>query len=220
MTNADTANGVTFQWTNNNSNIPGANTASYAANATGAYNLVLTNSYNCVRTSADIDVTVNPLPTPTITVLDSWGNMTVDQTYTYYQWNMNGNAITGANGQQYQGTTSGNYTVTVRDSNGCENTSSNVNPTGVKTVVNGNNFVLYPNPNAGTFTIDGIVTSTDGKVAVEIVDATGKLVYREDMKTTGDKLNKQININHVAAGAYMIRVVSDNTREVIPFVKR
>jgi hypothetical protein len=220
MSNADIANGVTYQWTNNNNNIPGANTATYTANATGTYNIVLTNSYNCVRTSADVVVTVNPLPTPGIIVLDGSGNMTVDQTYTYYQWNLNGNAINGANSQQYQGVASGSYTVTVRDSNGCENTSGIKNPTGVKNVANGNNFVLYPNPNAGTFTIDGIVTSTDGKIAVEIVDATGKLVYKEEMKTIGNKLNTQVNINHVAAGAYMIRIVSDNAREVIPFVKR
>ena len=139
----------------------------------------------------------------------------------YYQWNKDGNAISGANSQTYQATVAGSYTVTVRDSNGCENTSPPKLPLAISNVANGNStFVLYPNPNTGTFVVEGTITSTDGKAAIEITDVTGKLVYREDVKTMSDKLNHTINISNVASGAYMIRIVSDNAREVVPFVKR
>jgi hypothetical protein len=219
INNEDTANNVTFQWTNNGQNINGANANSYTANASGQYAVVLTNSYSCVRTSSTVDVTVNPLPTPTVTVLDELGNMTTGQ-YSYYQWKKDNVDIQGANSQNYQATGPGQYTVMVRDTNGCENTSSSIDPTSVANVKNGgSNFVLYPNPNNGTFTIDGTLKSGDGMVALEIVDVTGKLVYREDVKMSGDKLSKQLNVSNVASGAYMIRVVSDSAREVIPFVK-
>ena len=216
----DTVTGTSFQWMNNGSNIGGATSADYSATATGVYSVVLTNSFNCSRTSTDVSVTVNPLPTPAVTVLDAWGNMTTGQ-YDYYQWNKDGSAINGANSQTYQATVAGSYTVTVRDSNGCENTSPPKLPLAISNVANGNStFVLYPNPNTGTFVVEGTITSTDGKAAIEITDVTGKLVYREDVKTMSDKLNHTINISNVASGAYMIRIVSDNAREVVPFVKR
>ncbi|MBL7717773.1 MAG: SBBP repeat-containing protein [Flavipsychrobacter sp.] len=220
ITATDTTTGTTFQWQNGGVDISGANNTTYNANTTGLYTVVVTNTYNCSRTSAEVAVIVNPLPTPTVTVLDAFGKMTVNQTYNAYQWNLNGNPIGGATSQEYQGTQSGNYSVTVTDSNGCQATSQVLNPTAVSSVAGNSNFVLYPNPNSGSFFIDGTFASNDGKVSFEIVDATGKLVYKEELKISGDKLHHQLDINQVAAGAYLIRIVSDSGREAIPFVKR
>ena len=59
--------GYSYQWKNNNIDISGATSQSYTANASGNYAAVVT-SNGCATTSAAIVVTVNPLPTPTITV--------------------------------------------------------------------------------------------------------------------------------------------------------
>ncbi|MBU3659844.1 MAG: T9SS type A sorting domain-containing protein [Flavobacteriales bacterium] len=67
MLNANTGTGLTYQWKNNGTNITGATTASYTANASGSYTVVVTNSNSCSKTSSATTVTVNPLTTPTFT---------------------------------------------------------------------------------------------------------------------------------------------------------
>lgn len=67
-----------------------------------------------------ITVIVHPLPTPSIATNNdtlATGN------YVTYQWYLNGNIISGANGQTLIASQAGDYTVSVTDTNGCTGTS-------------------------------------------------------------------------------------------------
>ena len=66
--NANTGTGLSYQWKLNGNNIIGATAASYTANASGIYTVVVTNSNLCSATSNQIPITVNPIPTATFTV--------------------------------------------------------------------------------------------------------------------------------------------------------
>jgi len=88
----------------------------------------------------NITVTVNPLPpTPTITpggpTTFCQGSSVVltSSSAAGYQWKLNGSPIGGATLQTYSATTTGSYTVTISDANGCTAasaaTSVTVNPT-------------------------------------------------------------------------------------------
>jgi hypothetical protein len=63
--NANTGTGLTYQWKNNGSNILGANTFSYIANAAGTYTVVVTNGSGCSTTSTGTIVSVSQLSAPT-----------------------------------------------------------------------------------------------------------------------------------------------------------
>jgi hypothetical protein len=65
--NSNTGTGLTYQWKNNGTNITGATAASYTANASGSYTVVVTNSNGCLKTSTATIVTVNPSTTPIFT---------------------------------------------------------------------------------------------------------------------------------------------------------
>jgi hypothetical protein len=65
--NANTGTGLTYQWKNNGTNITGATAASYTANVSGSYTVVVTNSNGCLKTSTATIVTVNPSTTPIFT---------------------------------------------------------------------------------------------------------------------------------------------------------
>jgi hypothetical protein len=65
--NANTGTGLTYQWRNNGTNISGATAASYTANSSGSYTVVVTNSNGCSATSSASTVTVNPIITPAFT---------------------------------------------------------------------------------------------------------------------------------------------------------
>jgi|GEM_PF-1797709 len=58
--NANTGIGLSYQWRLNGTNITGATTSSYTANASGSYTVVVTNTSACSSTSAAINVTAVP----------------------------------------------------------------------------------------------------------------------------------------------------------------
>src|SRR5262249_5658986 len=106
--------------------------------------VTITGANGCSATSAATAVTVNPLPTPTLTAS---GPTTFCQgrsvtltasSGSSYSWS------TGATTQPITVTASGHYSVTVTDANGCSATSA---PTGVTV-----NYALTPGIYAGGYT--------------------------------------------------------------------
>ena len=57
---------TSYQWTVGGSNILNSNSSTYTATAAGTYAVVVTNSNGCSITSAGYAVTVNALPTASI----------------------------------------------------------------------------------------------------------------------------------------------------------
>jgi hypothetical protein len=132
MLNANTGNGFTYQWKNNGTVISGATAMNYTATTTGNYTLSIT-SGGCSATSSAIAVTVNPLPSATITAAGPTtfcsGNSVVLNATTGngygFQWNNNNTPISGATNASFTASTSGNYSVVVTASS-CASTSAGV----------------------------------------------------------------------------------------------
>jgi len=130
--NANTANGLTYQWYLNGTVITGATSASYTANASGSYTVVVTNASSCSATSNATVVTVNALPTATITPATTTtfcqgGSVTLNANTgsgLTYQWKLNGTNITGATSSSYTANASGSYTVVVTNASSCSATST------------------------------------------------------------------------------------------------
>lgn len=130
--------GQTYQWKLNGTNIAAATTATFSTNTAGVYSVVATTTATgCTATSASVTVTVNALPTATITPVGSttacqgdtvWLNGNTGSGLSY-QWKLNGTNITGATAASYPATASGSYTVMVTNGSNCSTTSSVVNVT-------------------------------------------------------------------------------------------
>ena len=214
---ANTGTGLTYQWYDGSTAITGATSASYTANASGTYTVVVSDG-TCSTTSAAVTVTVNPLPTPTITATGN--QLSTTATYSTYQWYDGSGPISGATSQTYTPTAPGSYYVIVTDGNGCSN-QSNTLPVSVSSVGKEATIVLYPNPNNGSFTVNGNFTSKDGKVQVEIVDVAGRIVHQEQIVIKANLISAEININaHIASGVYTLKLSSDAQTAVLPFVKK
>nr|MBM3932265.1 hypothetical protein [Sphingomonadales bacterium] len=65
--NASSGTGLSYQWFLNGSAINGATNSSLVANSAGSYTVSVSESANCSYTSAAVSLTVNALPTATIT---------------------------------------------------------------------------------------------------------------------------------------------------------
>lgn len=156
----------------------------------GTYSVTVTDGNGCVGTSADLTVTVDELPEPTITAdgpttfCDGDNVVLTASTAVSYLWS------TGATTQSITVTTSGSFTVTATDANGCEGTSDpvvttvNDNPTptivpnGPTIFCDGDSVVLRTEPAASYLwstgeTTDEITVFTSGTFTVTVTDANG-----------------------------------------------
>jgi hypothetical protein len=132
--NANTGSGLTYQWNRNSGAIAGATNASYPATTTGTYTVTVTNGNNCSTTSSATNVTVNPRPlasisyTTPVTFCEGGAVVltAISPTGTSYQWNNNAVQMAGSTGNYYVASTSGSYTVTIRNSFGCTETSPSI----------------------------------------------------------------------------------------------
>lgn len=115
----------TYQWNRNGIPVSGATSSSFYPTQSGTYTVTIYQN-NCAVTSAGISVTFNPLPSvPIITSSGtitpcSGGSMTLTAPsgFSSYLWN------TGSTASSLVVSQSGNYSVSVSNSNGCSRTSN------------------------------------------------------------------------------------------------
>ncbi len=131
----------------------------------GNYTVQVTDANGCYINSAPFVVTVNPLPTPNISLQPN--NDLVSSAVTGNQWYLNGVLIPGATNQSYTPTVTGTYTVEVTDANGCVG----ISPPYVLTTVGINKHQL----------LSDVFSYTNGRLTVhkgvwQLYDMTGRMV--------------------------------------------
>ena len=108
---------------------------------------------------------------------------------------------------------SGDYTVTITDANGCTFDRDAFVDSQLGVLENGFSFTIYPNPSNGVFNVQ--LLNFDDQVQVEIVDVTGRIVYRS--MNNGQSLFN-VDLNDKADGTYFFRISSgefETTKKII-----
>ena len=128
--NANATSGSTFQWTLNGIALPGGNTSSFSATQAGTYAVTVVLG-SCSAATANVQVTVNSPPSP---VINQVGPLTIcpgqnqvlslSQSFSSYQWLLNGSPIAGQTLGSLSVTTSGTYGVLVTNWSGCTATAN------------------------------------------------------------------------------------------------
>lgn len=198
---------LSYQWKENNNN-EGPNAATYTTGiltaGTKSYTVDVSNGCGS-ETSNAVSVTVNALPSPTIT---QSGNTLSTQSFSSYQWQLNGSDITNANAQTYTATANGNYTVEVTDANGCNAISAIANVTGVGIAeLTQFNTTIYPNPASTQL----YIAAEEAIAKVRIVDLLG----REWMTLPANgTMMYQLDISQLAEAAYFVQISSTGGKQV------
>lgn len=173
----------------------------------GTYKDTLQNAAGC-DSIVTLILTVNPLPTPTIT---QNGNVLSTGTYNAYQWQLSNNNIPNATSQSYTVTQSGSYTVVVTDANGCTGTSPavNVSISNVQDVAGDLTVKILPNPNNGNFKL--VLNDNN------IYDVTISNLIGEVMMTA--KVQKEHNffMNDTPKGIYLVNIKKDADSKTLKF---
>lgn len=180
---------ASYVWSN------GASTQSIIVNATGNYMVTVTAANGCSAVSTATTVSVHPLPPlPVITATDS---SLVSSATSGNQWYLDGQAIPGANMQQFKPVATGQYTVSSTDANGCTATSVPYFFMLSKLIDLGGEqgFTIIPNPNNGRFVLrSGAFPCSD----LKIFNAAGKLVFQRST------LDAAVEVGGLEHGTYLL----------------
>ena len=205
-----------YNWSN------GDLTQTTTVNTAGTFTVTITNSDGC-EASDSIVVTLNALPLVNLgndTTICNNQNITLDagSGFVSYTWMPSGNTqtitVTGAN-------TVNTYSVTVTDTNGCSNTDAIIvtysSCTGIeKNADQLSKLEIYPNPSNGNFTLNLGLISSDTEL--NILDMNGKLIYSEVIAKNTSPI-KQVNIEKLPAGIYMLTIRSNNEIQTLRISK-
>jgi hypothetical protein len=150
---------------------------------------------------AEMAVALNPAPEQP--VIEQSADTLFASGVGSFQWALFGATIPGATDAFLQSSTSGEYTVTITDANGCSSTSEPFPfvATGINQVWNGS-FAVQPNPSNGSFTV--MTPSLPNEAALEIYAMDGRLVHAQVIPAS--TALTELSIDQPAAGLYMLRL--------------
>ncbi|MBA3648446.1 MAG: SBBP repeat-containing protein [Chitinophagales bacterium] len=209
----------------NNANIanPNANPKS-----TTSYVVTVDNGLGCGTAKDTVVVTVNPLPTATITASGSLSICAGDNvTLTAnsgagltYQWKNGSTKISGATNISYTAKTAGTYKVTVTNSNGCSATSSGKK---VQIVCKGENLssqdelfniTASPNPSSNYFTVK-FTNNGNTSVTLDVFNLIGQNIFHlSGVSETELNVGKDWK-----AGIYLVKINNGTEERELRLIK-
>jgi hypothetical protein len=74
------------------------------------------------------------------------------------------------------------------------------------------NFVLYPNPNKGNFTVQ-FNSASSNDVSIVVNDMRGRQIFKKMYQNTG-LFSQNLQLDSVQAGVYLVTVQDGNKKEV------
>lgn len=95
---------------------------------------------------------------------------------------------------------------------GSGNCDSTATPAGIAEFTKGNEIIVSPNPNNGTFIIN-YTSEKSEKVSVTLMDMLGHKVYSNELKSTIGNNTLEINTNNLNSGIYMLQWLTDSNRK-------
>lgn len=201
-----TASGAdTYTWSTAGGN---AASAVFTPTAMTTYTVEGTNSCGTGSTTATIDVTspltINATTSSTMLCAGETATLTASGTATTYTWAPGGQttAIVAVTP-----TTSTVYTVS--SSNICgvvtATVNQNVSPCAGIQELGSANISVYPNPSTGIVNFD-ITSDLAGNVSLEMYDAIGKLVVKENLT----KEHTVLNLSKLEEGIYIFKMIKNN----------
>jgi len=195
--------GYTYLWSN------GTATQSISTNSTGNYAVIVGNSFGCKSAASDT-FKIYPLPAKPV-ITKSGIKLSTSSTGTF-QWYKENSLITGATGQTYTITESGNYSVKVTNQGGCSSISDKINAikTSIENISDIEGLNIYPNPSSGSFILEFKPNALNKRYTIKIYNVLNQLIYFKELKQTNTQIKENIDIGQNAPGNYYLHLISDN----------
>lgn len=187
-----------------------------------------------------LNIYPNVIPTVTISTSSSTSAVYLGQVITFfaevtsggtmhtYQWYVDNEAVPGATNSSYAHAVYNNDTVfcVVNGNPPCEmgslGTSNSIVIQGDYLGVNGlngigGNLALFPNPNNGTFTLRGTLSSEGA--TYDVINVLGQVVHKGDVISKQGAVDQVIKLDRgLSAGTYMLRINSGTDNKIFHFI--
>lgn len=193
---------------------PFTSTTAYSGLAAGTYNVVVKDTSGCTFTTTATVGSTGAVPS-TPTIIEGPGFVLTSSSPTGNQWYQNGVLLPGETGQTYTASADGSYTVIVT-TGGCSSAESLpavITGVGIAEAGNPNLLSVYPNPNNGNFTVTFFSAGKES-YTIELTNALGQVVYKEQMKDFSGKYTKQLSVEPFGKGIYMLNLTNANHETV------
>ncbi|TAL58674.1 MAG: T9SS type A sorting domain-containing protein [Bacteroidetes bacterium] len=210
--NSSVSGGITpytFSWSN------GATGATATGLPAGTYTLAVADANGCTKT-ATVAIAQPAAISSSLTVVNESSCGATDGsasagvsggTLPYsYSWS---NGQTNATAT---GLTSGTYTLVITDANGCTHNPGAATvscPNGVTQLSMQNEFIIFPNPASGIFTLDAGQQSSDEKQII-IYNVYGEKIYNNSHFQINSFSNFQIDLSVQPSGIYFINIKTEH----------
>ena len=218
-----TAEGGTgsFQFSENGNNY-GANN-SFDGLTAGTYTFFAQDENGCVQS---VDANVGEPEAIVVTGIVSEGSVTgegtIDVTVTggalpyTYEWI--GPGVSGQDGQDLEGISTGTYTVEVTDANGCSTTESFNITTDIRELGQGVTASVFPNPSQGEFIVD-VQGGFQGAMQYQVVDAQGRMIQNGQWVANSGMFRTTLDLSGAEAGVYRLVMVANGRPSSLQLVK-
>jgi uncharacterized repeat protein (TIGR01451 family) len=178
----------------------------------GVYADTLVNAAGC---DSLVTLTLTIKSAPVLPVIQRAANrLVISSTSGYaYQWKLNGQPISGQNDTAFTFAQNGNYTVEVTSPNQCTALSSVYTLSNVGfSSLQENAVLLYPNPNAGQFTIQIPETFIGGDIV--ITNVLGQNVFQQILNNAQDV----ITLEHAVTGIYIAKLTKGDVSKTLRLI--
>ena len=146
-----------------------------------------------------------------------------------YQWTKNGVNIPGATNSTYtiaSVTRKDTIRLVVMSTMNCSATpfgtsnalviATNVGVTNIAAAFE--NVGLFPNPNNGSFTLQGTLENNgNSSLDVSVTNMVGQSVYKGTTTLIGNELHETIDLNNIPSGVYLLQVTRDGESKIFRF---
>jgi PKD repeat protein len=204
----------------------GSLTPAIQVNESGNYQVTVSSFYGCIKISSPIDVEVNPIPSADFSYSDNYLTL---QLYDFstnaddYLWDFGDGQTSTISNPFHTYAIEGTYTFSLIVSNDCgsDTTFATITlPTsnGIDNQDEITNFHLYPNPATSDITLSYESISI-GEVEINILNPIGQTIMSEVSGKQSMKFKKNININNLSDGIYIIEIKENNFKTMKKFVK-
>ena len=218
-----TAEGGTgaFQYSENGNNYVSNN--SFDGLTAGTFTFFAQDENGCIQTT---EASVAEPEAIVVTGIVSEGNGTgegsIDVTVTggalpyTYEWI--GPGVSGQDGQDLSGISTGTYTVEVTDANGCSTTESFNITTDIRELAAGITATVFPNPSQGEFVVD-VQGGFQGAMQYQVVDAQGRMVHNGQWVATAGVFRTTLDLSGAEAGVYRLIMVANGRPSSLQLIK-
>jgi PKD repeat protein len=227
FTDASVGNPTSWNWTFEGGT-PGTSTEqnpSVTYNTPGTYSVTLDAGNIFGNSTAQITgIVIENLPTAGFGVSSS--NTTVNFLNTStgggtYSWNFGDGTTSNEENPVHTYAATGNYTVSLTVTNSCgSNTLQQtvvVSSVGTQEAAWLDQFLLFPNPNAGQFTVEMTGVATEN-VLFALFNQLGQRVYSNVVDFSSGRLTQSFDFTHLPAAIYTLRVEAQGSAKHVKVV--